>query len=197
RRPVADFGRLPRAVPRREAYKRGYDRAYEQYRRQIYEQYERRLPPNLRQQIPTRPEPIPVPTRPRSRISDPRLARRPQSNSPVSGSQQQRTRPQDLPRFKEPFAPPGLRSPLNLQPPPVKPKPPRPLLRQYLDASRRINDKLRQVNRGLNDIAFPGLNETSDFLNDQIIRFVRELWRQWRRVRNILEIHRKSRDSAD
>ncbi|GET40700.1 hypothetical protein MiSe_55110 [Microseira wollei NIES-4236] len=161
---MADLGRLPRAQQRRETYKRGYDRAYEQYRRQIYEQYSRRLPPNLRQQIPTRqPEAIPVPTRLPRRTSDPRLARRPQSNSPVSQSQQQRTRPQDLPGFKEPFAEPELRSPLNLQPPPVKPKPPRPLLRQALDKSRQIHDKLERFKRGLNDLACPGLNETSDF----------------------------------
>ncbi|MFB2983907.1 hypothetical protein [Microseira sp. BLCC-F43] len=58
---------------------------------------------------------------------------------------------------------------------PHPPQPPRSPLRQYLDASRRINDKLEQIKRGFNDIAFPGLNEASDFLSDQIIRFVKEL----------------------
>jgi ABC-type transporter Mla subunit MlaD len=44
----------------------------------------------------------------------------------------------------------------------------------------------------LNDIAFPGLNEVSDFLNDQVIRFIKEQRRNWRRVRNILEESREN-----
>lgn len=109
-----------------------------------------------------------LPTRPTGRVSDPRRARR--SGSSPSQRSQTQTKPQDLPRYKEP-AERGMKFALNLQHPPGKP--PRSPGGFAIDKSRETHDKLEQFKRGLNDLVFPGLNEVSDFIFEEILRFIK------------------------
>jgi hypothetical protein len=194
RRAIADFGRRSNAPKLREAYRRSYDEAREKYARKYYEQYqqERGLLPKQRN-IPQPPrEPISIPTGPRRRISDPRLARRNSAGAKTST----RSQLERLPRYRDFPDPPPPQSGLNWQRPPAMQRAPRSPLRQALENSRKTNEVLRNINRNLNDIALPGLNQISDFLADQTIRFIKETRRKWRQSRSILEESRESQETS-
>lgn len=128
---------------------------------------------------PFAPQRRPIPQsgtrRPRPRSTG-AAERTPRRRSPgETGTRRPRPRPGNAPERTPRRRPPS--EPIIRRPQPQRPpaQPPTDPLRPALEASRQINERLTQVNRGLADFVFPGLNELTDFLVDKTLKEIQKL----------------------